>query len=192
MRFAREDKIAYSIYTAFIIGALVLGVYGCTKAVITASPAQIAAAVEVQTGDVGASVSVKTDSSGTVTDSNVTVSVPDVLPPVYFDFNSAVVRSDATIQLIATAAALNKFREASVVIEGHCDERGTNEYNQALGQRRATAVKNYLSILGVDPARMRTISYGEERPACVLDVNQPEWCHQENRRVEFVISHEVL
>ena len=70
-------------------------------------------------------------------------------------------------------------------IEGHCDERGTNEYNIALGQRRAAAAKDYIVSLGVEDARLRTISYGEERPFCT---ESDEACWQSNRRAHFVAT----
>ena len=70
-------------------------------------------------------------------------------------------------------------------IEGHCDERGTNEYNLALGERRANAAQSYLVSLGVGQARLRTLSYGEERPVCT---ESTEGCWQRNRRAHFVIQ----
>ena len=70
-----------------------------------------------------------------------------------------------------------------VTIEGHCDERGTNEYNLALGDRRSRATRDYLINLGSDPSRMKTISYGEERPACM---EHDESCWWQNRRAVFV------
>jgi peptidoglycan-associated lipoprotein len=70
-------------------------------------------------------------------------------------------------------------------IEGHCDERGTNEYNIALGQRRASAAKDYIVSLGVEDSRLRTISYGEERPFCT---ESNEGCWQQNRRAHFVAT----
>ncbi len=71
------------------------------------------------------------------------------------------------------------------LVEGHCDERGTNEYNLALGERRANAATGYLASLGIDGMRMRTVSYGEERPVCT---ESNESCWQRNRRARFVIT----
>ena len=79
-------------------------------------------------------------------------------------------------------AQVVKDGKLRVTIEGHCDERGTNEYNLALGDRRAQSAKNYLINLGVDPTSMDTISYGEERPACM---QHDESCWWQNRRAEF-------
>jgi peptidoglycan-associated lipoprotein len=81
---------------------------------------------------------------------------------------------------------LNKYPAITVVIEGHADERGTREYNLALGERRASAAKNYLVALGVDPGRIRTVTYGEERPA-VVGSNDGAWV-QNRRAVTIVVG----
>jgi len=105
----------------------------------------------------------------------------------YFDYDKTEVRSDAGAILTRDAAALKAiladFPSASIVIEGHCDERGSAEYNLGLGDRRASAAKEYLQGLGVSPDRLKTISYGKERPQCT---EQDEACYQKNRRVHFV------
>jgi peptidoglycan-associated lipoprotein len=83
---------------------------------------------------------------------------------VYFDYDSYEIRSDAQTTLQKQAAWLQQYANFTILIEGHCDERGTREYNLALGERRANAVKNYLVALGLDANRVQTISYGKERP----------------------------
>lgn len=98
---------------------------------------------------------------------------------VFFDFDSYELTPEARSQLEKQAAWLKTYPQATVTIEGHCDERGTREYNLALGERRASAVKNYLVALGVDGNRAQTISYGKERPA-VLGSNEESW--SQNRR----------
>ena len=85
--------------------------------------------------------------------------------------------------LDSIAAWLNKDKNINVLIEGHCDERGTNEYNLALGEKRANAAKEYLSARGIAAKRINTISYGEEKPLCT---EQNEDCYQKNRRAHFV------
>jgi peptidoglycan-associated lipoprotein len=105
-----------------------------------------------------------------------------VLRPVYFDFDSSDLRDDARATLSSSAAWLKARSAVEVVIEGHCDERGTIEYNLALGQRRANAVRDYLARLGVSGTRLTTTSYGEERPA---DAGQGEGAWSRNRRAEF-------
>jgi len=88
----------------------------------------------------------------------------------------------------AVAAWLQKNPAARLLIEGHCDERGTNEYNLALGDRRAKAVKDYLAALGIAAKRIETISYGEEKPLCT---QQTEECWSKNRRAHFVVLQDI-
>lgn len=101
---------------------------------------------------------------------------------IYFDFDKSELKPDAQIALKNKAAWLEKNPGFSVRIEGHCDERGTNEYNLALGERRANAAANFLKSLGISGDRIRTISYGEERPA---DPRHNETAWARNRRDEF-------
>ena len=105
----------------------------------------------------------------------------------YFDYDKTDIRSDARDILNRNAAALkgilNDFPNASIVIEGHCDERGSAEYNIGLGDQRSSAAKEFLQGLGVPADRLKTISYGKERPQCT---EQNESCWQKNRRVHFV------
>jgi peptidoglycan-associated lipoprotein len=104
------------------------------------------------------------------------------LSPIYFDFDQAGVSPSMTDTLIQNADYLNSIPNANVIIEGNSDERGTNEYNLALGERRAINTQQYLINLGVDPARMRTLSFGEEKP---LFLGQEEEDYKYNRRVDF-------
>jgi peptidoglycan-associated lipoprotein len=104
---------------------------------------------------------------------------------VYFDFDKFDLRAEAREQLAANAGWMKDQSELLFTIEGHCDERGTNEYNIALGQRRATVAKDYIVSLGVEESRVRTISYGEERPFCT---ESSEGCWQSNRRAHFVAT----
>lgn len=101
---------------------------------------------------------------------------------IYFDYDEATIRSDQTDAMLSNSQVLNDHKNMSVAIEGNCDERGTNEYNMALGDRRSQAAKQYLTNLGVDPARMSTISYGEEKPTCS---QHDDSCWSQNRRAEF-------
>ncbi len=106
------------------------------------------------------------------------------LKEIYFEFDQHNLRADARETLKANAAWLKANPSARVQIEGHCDERGTDEYNLALGARRAQAAKDYLVELGIAAGRLSTISYGEEIPVCR---EQAEACWQKNRRDRFVI-----
>lgn len=101
----------------------------------------------------------------------------------YFDYDKADIRADARDALGKTADFLRKYPQIKVTIEGHCDERGSTEYNLALGDRRASAVKQYLVSLGISADRMNTISYGKEKPFCS---DHDETCWQQNRRGHFV------
>lgn len=104
---------------------------------------------------------------------------------VFFDFDSAALSYDAQVTLSRQAAFLQLNPEAVVVIEGHCDERGTREYNLALGDRRASAARDFLLAKGIDAARIRTVSYGKERPA-MLGSNEEAWA--KNRRAATVLN----
>lgn len=107
-------------------------------------------------------------------------------PPVLFDYDSARVRPSEDSKLAAVAAYM-KSNPGKLVIEGHCDERGTAEYNRALGERRALAARDELVKLSVDASRMSTISYGKERPA---DMGHDEAAWSKNRRCEFVVVNQ--
>jgi peptidoglycan-associated lipoprotein len=104
---------------------------------------------------------------------------------IRFDFDKSFLRDDAKPVLQAVAAYLKKEKGAKLLIEGHCDERGTPEYNLALGDRRAHAAKKYLEALGVEANRLSTISYGEQRP---LDPEHNEAAWAKNRRAVFVLQ----
>jgi peptidoglycan-associated lipoprotein len=107
------------------------------------------------------------------------------LADVHFEFDRADIRETDMPKLDANAAWLKANADQLVVIEGHCDERGTTEYNTALGDRRAKATKNYLVSRGVAAARITVISYGEERPACAQHVDE---CWAKNRRAHFLVK----
>jgi peptidoglycan-associated lipoprotein len=107
------------------------------------------------------------------------------LKDAYFDYDKADLRDDARSTLAANADWLKKYPSVQVLIEGHCDERGTAAYNLPLGDRRANAAREYLASLGVDAARIKTVSYGKERPICT---ESTESCWQRNRRAAFVIT----
>lgn len=107
------------------------------------------------------------------------------LKDIYFDFDRYDLRADARSTLQANAEWLKQNPSATVQIEGHCDERGTAEYNLALGAKRAATAKDYVAALGVSPQRLSTISYGEELPVCH---EHNDDCWQKNRHDRFVIK----
>jgi peptidoglycan-associated lipoprotein len=104
---------------------------------------------------------------------------------VLFDYDSAKLDSSAKILLDAQSRFLRANTDLNFIIEGHCDERGTREYNLALGEQRATAVRDYLVIQGIDPERIKVISYGKEKPA-VVGSNTMAW--SKNRRAVTIID----
>jgi peptidoglycan-associated lipoprotein len=101
----------------------------------------------------------------------------------YFDYDKSDIRADAREALGKTAEFFRNYPQLRVTIEGHCDERGSTEYNLALGDRRANAVKQYLVSLGIPADRLTTVSYGKEKPFCM---ESNETCWQENRRGHFI------
>ncbi len=105
---------------------------------------------------------------------------------VFFDTDRSDVRGDGRQVLDLQAAWLQKFPEITTTVAGHADERGTREYNLALGERRANSMKTYLVALGIDPNRIATISYGKERPE-VLGSNDTSWA--QNRRGVAVVNN---
>ena len=104
---------------------------------------------------------------------------------VFFDLDKAVLTASAQRTLERQAAWLTQYPGATILVEGHCDERGTREYNLALGDRRATSAKNYLVQLGIDPNRIETISYGKERPDAI---GHSEAAWSQNRRGVTVVT----
>ena len=104
---------------------------------------------------------------------------------VYFDFDRYHIRDDAREPLNQNSVVLKKKDFKKLVIEGHCDERGTSDYNLALGERRAESAKKYLTALGVNSSKISVITYGKEKPFCM---EHNEDCWQKNRRAHFVLT----
>ncbi len=153
----------------------------------------LAAACSSKPAETGAA-----NTSGTNTGAATTANVPQgpaagsveefttkVGDRVFFGFDRYDLTAEAQAQLQKIAAWLKTYPQYRFVIEGHCDDRGTREYNLALGERRATAVKNYLIALGIDASRMQTISYGKERPVCTENTEE---CWAQNRRGVIVLQ----
>jgi peptidoglycan-associated lipoprotein len=162
--------------------------------IVTAAAAMLllaaCASKPAETGNAGA--------TGTTSNQTTTASAPQapaagsveeftqtVGDRVFFGFDRYDLTAEAQAQLQKQAAWLKSYPQYKFVVEGHCDDRGTREYNLALGERRATAVKNYLVALGIDVGRMQTISYGKERPVCTQD---DESCWAQNRRGVIVLQ----
>jgi peptidoglycan-associated lipoprotein len=107
------------------------------------------------------------------------------LKPLFFEYDSSDIPTEGRAVLEANAAVMKRYPSWSVTIEGHCDERGTAEYNLALGERRAVAARAYLVSLGVSADRLRTVSYGKEFP---FDPGHDESSYIKNRRAHFVVT----
>ncbi|HXC34457.1 MAG TPA: OmpA family protein [Candidatus Acidoferrales bacterium] len=105
---------------------------------------------------------------------------------IHFAFDSAVIRDSETANLQAVAAALNSDKNLNLMIEGNCDERGTEEYNRSLGERRAEAAREALVGMGIDVNRLHTVSYGKDKPA---EHGHDEAAWSKNRRDDFVLLH---
>ena len=177
------------VYLSFVVLVGLLSLWGCPKKTeVTASPEsqsqteKIAAPTTPASTEKGASEAkdkMKSDSSN-----EKSGAMAEGLKPIYFDFDKSVVRHDAKAVMKANAEWLKANPGAKISIEGNCDERGTVEYNQALGKRRAASAKNYLTAMGVSARRISLISYGKEKPICT---ESTEECWQKNRRDEFVV-----
>ncbi len=109
----------------------------------------------------------------------------EIFRDIYFDYDQYDIRADAVTVLQDISSWMLKNTSSNLLIEGHCDDRGTSEYNLALGDRRAKAVRDYLAALGVRSARMEILSYGEEQPLCL---EASESCWTKNRRAHFVVA----
>jgi len=128
---------------------------------------------------------VESDLPSDLVELNRVVRERGLIDDVYFDTDEAALTDSARDQLARNASFMREHPEYLFTIEGHADERNTNEYNLSLGNRRANAARDYLGSLGIDAGRLRTISYGEERPFCT---DSHEGCWYQNRRAHFVIT----
>ncbi|HWP23682.1 MAG TPA: peptidoglycan-associated lipoprotein Pal [Candidatus Binatia bacterium] len=171
------------VWVVLILSGLALA--GCSSE--TAKKPDSAAAVSAasRAGQTGKSPVSRQSSSGSSLEAHRQGKAPQEGPlkEIYFDFDKYDLTPAARATLQANAAWLKANPAATVEIEGHCDERGTTEYNLALGAKRARAAMQYLISLGIGPARIKTISYGEELPVCK---EATEECYQKNRRDRFV------
>ena len=162
---------------------------GCAKKPAPAPASEPAPAETVMTeekvsgvADTGMSESAISEAPMTEPATMQAAAITDALQRIHFDFDQYTLSAEARDKLVANAAVIQANDGVQIKIEGHCDERGSDEYNLALGERRAQAAKDYLVTLGVDPARLETISYGEEMPLVMADTEE---AYAKNRRAEF-------
>ncbi len=175
------------VYGPVVLLASVLMLWGCPKkAEVTAAPEAAPAAQPAQEKPATAATPTTKEEQPKATMEEQ--AAPEAgLQPIYFDFDRSFIRSDARPVMKANADWLKAHPTAKIKIEGNCDERGTIEYNQALGQRRATSAKKYLTDLGISSGRISLISYGKEKPICT---EHNEDCWQKNRRDDLVVVTE--
>jgi len=126
-----------------------------------------------------------TVNTGVITIGDRVVDIGDRVFPIYFDYDMSELRQDTRKTLEELSQWLKINPEINLRIEGNCDERGSNEYNLALGETRAASAKKYLVYLGISPDRLETLSYGEEKPVCS---ESSESCWSQNRRDDFTIT----
>ena len=171
----------------FLISVTILSLF-TLSACETASQKVVTGSAASSSGSASASASSSVDKKKSLfaqakqTASDKLIAVGD---RVLFDYDSAKLDSSAKIMLDAQSRFLRANTDLNFIVEGHCDERGTREYNLALGEQRATAVRDYLVIQGIDPDRIKVISYGKEKPA-VVGSNSMAW--SKNRRAVTVID----
>jgi peptidoglycan-associated lipoprotein len=123
--------------------------------------------------------------TGELTDEQLRAALSDILKDVHFDYDRYEIKDADKAALKTLSDWMLAHKGAKVLIEGHCDDRGSNEYNLGLGDQRAQAARNYLNTLGVSSDQMETVSYGEEKPLCA---EHNETCWSSNRRAHFVLT----
>jgi len=172
-----------------LVALIAFAVAGCAPSTASKPDTGSAAGADVSKGQASGTQSGTTREGATTPGSldalqKGQIAAGGPLKDVFFDFDRYDLQAEARATLKANADWLKKNSSARVEIEGHCDERGTSEYNLALGAKRAQAAKDYLVTLGIAGNRLSTISYGEEIPVCK---QQSEDCWRQNRRARFVV-----
>lgn len=179
-------KIRSSLLLVIIVSISMLALWGCPKkAEVTATPEAQKEETPVAKEEQKPEAAVTEEAKPALKEETNERAAAGAagLQPVYFDFDRAFIRDDARSVMKANAQWLKANPKTKVRIEGNCDDRGTKEYNQALGQRRASSAKKYLTDLGIAAKRISLISYGKEKPVCT---EQTEECWQKNRRDDLV------
>lgn len=180
-------NLRWTLVAPVVVLALAAG--GCSKKKTPVTAEEMPVEVERMSATDSAPAPARTETSSDIWSAdldtlNAYVREQGLLQTVYFDFDQADLRNDSREKLAGNARFLKEHPELVIAIEGHADERGTGEYNLALGDRRANTTQSYLSSLGVTGDRLRPVSYGEERPECV---ESGESCWWKNRRAQFLI-----
>jgi peptidoglycan-associated lipoprotein len=174
-------KLLFRVMVVAVI-AIGIGLTGCQKKMTKVAPAEETKPAVAQQPKAQATLPPLEEFKPI----DVDAQVREVLQTVYFDFDKYDLRPDAIGRLEIVAKFLKEHESFRILAEGHCDERGSSEYNMGLGENRAKAVKKYLSSYGINPDRIETTSYGKEklaRTGCGSD----DACNQANRRVEWKV-----
>lgn len=188
----------------FFAALMILGIVsiiGCSQRKIAHAPEQPAAQPEIKIEDKKTttdSITTKELPKESITERQITkAQIADArasakelqtrIQDIYFDFDRYDIKDEAKTVMKEVSSILSKNKDIKVIIEGHCDDRGTNEYNLGLGDRRAISAKEYLLSLGIPSSKIETISYGEEKPLCA---EQTDECWAKNRRSHFVLVEE--
>lgn len=177
------------LFLAFILLAGLVLLWGCPKKneLTTSSETQATRneRTKTQTEDINSDgMQSKTQTMKSKESNEKGGTMAKGLKPVYFDFDKSFIRSDAKAVMNANFEWLKSNTKSKIKIEGNCDEHGTKEYNQALGQRRASNAKKYLIDMGISSSRISLVSFGKEKPICT---ESTEACWQKNRRDDFVV-----
>ena len=175
-------KTSYILLTLFL--SLVVVTTGCRKSSSAGAGAGADGTYD-SSGQAGGDGS--GDAAGSGADSAAASAAASSLTPIFFNFDQSTLNSTARQTLAAHYEVMRGLGSSKFVVEGHCDNRGTEEYNLALGEQRARAIRDYLVNLGLASSKLSIISYGEERPA-VSGENESAWA--QNRRGEFVLVSE--
>ena len=178
---ANWQKISFCFVIVWAVFALV----GCSSTTVEPEPTAVTPLAETRTESAPVPATGMSSLEALQRGESTATPASSPLKDVYFDFDQYDLRADARETLKANAAWLRDNPAVIVDIEGHCDERGTNDYNMALGAKRAQAAMDYLTTLGVASGRLSTTSYGEEVPVCE---EHTEECWAKNRRDRFVIQ----
>ncbi len=175
-------KIRKRAFFVFIVLVSVLALWGCPKkAELTTAPEEGAV---VKTGPAATQTTSGAKSEAGEQAKEQAAAASEGLKPIYFDFDRSFIRDDAKPVMKANVEWLKTHSKVKIKIEGNCDERGTIEYNQALGQRRSASAKKYLTDMGISSSRISLISYGKEKPICT---DHNETCWQRNRRDDLIV-----
>jgi peptidoglycan-associated lipoprotein len=193
---SRSNKMRNKVVMSLMLVALLVGCKSTPMAPASVEDKSVGSGADSSASGAGSSDSSDTNGIKEVNiDSNANAAGNELNDPnsilskrnIYFDFDSDAIKSEYRPIVEAHAKYLVAHQSAKMVLQGNADERGTREYNLALGQRRAVAVKTALNLLGVQDSQIETVSYGEEKatPNC-----PDEACYQQNRRVDIVYSNE--